>query len=646
VSEIWGTDVNADITRLESLVREASLEQGLTFCAEYIKAYPERGEGFFFAGLLNYRVDKLGQAMEMMAKAHELAPDVREFALVLASMHAKSNHLNDALYFAKVGAANEPNPLLDQVLPEELRDFIASTMTGDPQKHYVQAMISYNLRKFAEAVQECEQELKLNNRFAPAYELIGKALLKLGHIERALMAFRAVVDINEGRCEDGILTRLAECYLRLGQSDEARAALSTLFEKADISVKTLATVTRLRALAPEGEWGGDWSEVDAFCKQQSDRLLEGLEPFFPATDRADDRIRVGFLTDKAYQCLEGLALEVFAKRYDRALFDCFLYVQNVVQDPVTHGFYGHMKGVRNVFDVDDKTLSLIIQRDGIDVLIDMCGYGEDQRLNLIAHKPAHTHVSWLASPAVDEQPGIDCYWREIQAGNQVSYPLVTVPLALESLTGYGAVTSLPAREQGGVTFGARLDLTYITPEIVAVWGDLLSQIEGARLRLGLVEDISSSVINHLMQLLEPAGIFEKVILHTPENGVILRGAFFRDTDIFLGQPTADTLGDFVDALWCGVPCLSMPLSRQTFVTGRDIVSMVGATEWNAVDGKGFVAQGVALSSDLDQLEALRAGLRERVERSTLLNGEAFAGQVQGALVHIVNQSRANREAVR
>lgn len=646
MSETWGADVDADITRLESLVREASLEQGLTFCAEYIKAYPERGEGFFFAGLLNYRVDKLGQAMEMVAKAHELAPEVREFALVLASMHAKSHHLNDALYFAKVGAANEPNPFLDQLLPEELRDFIASTLGGNPQKHYVQAMISYNLRNYAEAVQECEQELKLNNRFAPAYELIGKALLKLGHIERALMAFRAVVDINEGACEDGILVRLTECYLRLGQPEDARASLTPLIKGADISVQTLAALTRLCALAPQGDGGGDWSDVNAFCKQQSARLLENLEPFFPATPQVDDRIRVGFLTDKAYHCLEGLALEVFAKRYDRALFDCYMYVQNVVQDPVTHGFEGYMKGVRNVFDVDDKTLSLIIQRDGIDVLVDMCGYGEDQRLNLIAHKPALTHISWLASPAVDEQPGIDGYWREIQASNQICYPMSSVPLALESLTGYGPVAPLPAREQGGVTFGARLDLAYITSEIVAVWGELLSQVDGARLRLGLVEDISPSVVNHLMQLLEPVGLLDRVILHTPENGEILRGAFFRDTDVFLGQPTADTLKDFVDALWCGVPCLSMPSSRQAFVTGRDIVRMVGATEWNADDGKGFVAQGVALSLELDQLAAIRAGLRERVEGSPLLNGEAFAGQVQGALVHTVNQSRANREAAR
>lgn len=642
MSETWGGDVDTDIARLDRLTREASAEQGLAFCADFIKNHPERGEGFFYAGLLNHHMGQLGQAMEMMSRAHELAPDVREFALALSSMHAKSNHLNDALYYAKVGAANESSVFLDAALTDELRDFIASTLSADPQKHYVQAMISYNLRDFSAVVRECEQELKLNNRFAPSYALIGKALLQLGHFERAVMAFRAVLDLDEGQSDDDILTGLAECYLRLGLPQDALAALAEILGRTNVTVETLGAVAKLLAYVPDGEW----ADVRAFCKTWNKRLLDGQERYFPVSSPPDERIRVGVLTDKAYQCLEGRALEVFAKRYDRALFDCFLYVQNVGHDAVTHGFSGTMTGMRNVYEIDDKTLALIVQRDEIDVLIDMCGYGQGQRLNIVAHRPARAHVSWMASPALDGQPGIDWYWRDVQDGSATGDPLKRVPLALEALPGFGPVTALPAHESGFVSFGARLDLSYITPEVAVMWGELLCKVDGARLRLGLVEDISQAMVDRLAALLEPKGVLDRVILHTPgEDEDNERGNFFKDVDIFLGQPTADAVEDFIDALWCGVPCLSIPSDRQVFVSGRDIVTLCGDARWNAADGDVFVSFGTELAANLDELAAHRAGLRERVQASSLMDGKAFADQVQGMLIGVAKWSREQGEDV-
>jgi len=644
VSDMWGGDVQQDVTRLDGLVRETSAEQGLVTCAEFIKVHPDRGEGFFYAGLINHGMSELGQAMEMMQRAHELDPDVREYALALASLYAKSNQLNDALYFAKIAAANEPDDFLDHMLPDDLRDFIASTLSADPQKHHVQAMIAFNLRNFTLAVHACEQELKLNPRFVPAYALIAKALVQLGHFERAAMAFLAVLELGREQpdvpVDDDVRTGLAECYLRLGQVQDARAVLDSVMARDRVDADTLAAVVRLLDLVCER----DWLDVRAACRAWSRQLWAGIDPYFPPKPRPDDRIRVGFLTDKAYRCLEGELLEGIAKRYDRNLFDCFLYIQNINPDALTHGFAGTMTGVRTVFEIDDKTLALIIQRDAIDVLVDMCGYGAGQRLNLVAHRPACSHVSWLAAPAWDDQPGIDWCWRDTADTRVNSAPAVRIPLAFEAMIGFGPLTALPARDHGTVTFGARLDLSYITVEIAGLWGRLLQAVPGARLRLGLVSVVSPAMVDRLAEVMAPFDVSERIVLDTPdEDEAPERGRFFKDVDIFLGQPTGDAVNDFVEALWCGVPCLSVPPDRPAFVTGRDVVRLCGQDDWNSSDGADLVKMGTALAADLAALGAVRADLREIVRCSALMDADGFTVQLQSLLVTTVQGTRDRGE---
>ena len=639
VGGIESTDFAVNVATLHDLIREASPSQALTICNEFIHGNPKSSEGYFFASLVCKRLGQMGLAIQMMTQAHDLEPAVREYALALSTLFANAGKLADALYFAKIGAANEPNEILDCVLPEDMRDFIAATLSAEPQKHFVQAMRAYNVRNFALAIQECEQELQSNQRFAPAYFLLGRSLLGKGHYERAVMALSAALQIGEDVKLDEVRICLAEAYLRLGGMVEARNILTPLLEAEECDVGTLAGVTSLLALVPRGAW----SQAADFCERWTKKHLEHKEPFFPPVPRQSERIRVGFLTDKAYDCLEGRILEVFAKRYDRRLFDCFLYHQNIHRDNLTHGFVGTMTVSRDVYEIDDKTFAYIIRNDDIDILVDMCGYGPGQRLSLIAHKPARAHVSWLVLPVVDKQPGIEWSFRDMPSDPDHSVPLVARPLALESLTGYAVVSQPPVLRNGAVTFGARLDLSYLTLEIAEIWGRLIVALPGTRLRFGLINEISQSQVDRLAELFSSLNALDRVTLHVPEGGVETLGSFFSDVDIFLGQPTGDTVKDFIDAMWCGVPCVSLPPDRKAFVTGRDIVSMCGMDKCNADDVDGFIAQATALALDVAGLAEMRRSLRDKVRGSGLLDGEGFARALQGALVSVANTLRAQEE---
>ena len=85
-----------------------------------------------------------------------------------------------------------------------------------------------------------------------------------------------------------------------------------------------------------------------------------------------------------------------------------------------------------------------------------------------------------------------------------------------------------------------------------------------------------------------------------------------------------------DALWMGVPVVS--LAGQTAVGrgGLSILSNVGLADLVAYDSEQYVRIAVELASDLPRLSELRATLRERMQGSPLMDAPRFARNVEAA----------------
>jgi predicted O-linked N-acetylglucosamine transferase (SPINDLY family) len=85
-----------------------------------------------------------------------------------------------------------------------------------------------------------------------------------------------------------------------------------------------------------------------------------------------------------------------------------------------------------------------------------------------------------------------------------------------------------------------------------------------------------------------------------------------------------------DALWMGVPVVS--LAGQTAVGrgGLSILSNLGLPELVAHDAEQYLRIAVELAQDLPRLSALRAALRDRMRSSSLMDAPRFAGNIDAA----------------
>ena len=87
----------------------------------------------------------------------------------------------------------------------------------------------------------------------------------------------------------------------------------------------------------------------------------------------------------------------------------------------------------------------------------------------------------------------------------------------------------------------------------------------------------------------------------------------------------------LDALWMGVPVVTLAGSTPVSRGGVSILSNIGMTQWIARSREEYVRIATDLASDRHELALHRRTLRERMIASPLMNEREFMGDLEGVL---------------
>ena len=86
----------------------------------------------------------------------------------------------------------------------------------------------------------------------------------------------------------------------------------------------------------------------------------------------------------------------------------------------------------------------------------------------------------------------------------------------------------------------------------------------------------------------------------------------------------------LDSYWMGVPVVTRVGQTVVGRAGLSQLSNLGLTELAAANDAKFVEIAARLAGDISRLSALRAGLRERMRRSPLMDAPRFAKSIESA----------------
>ena len=299
----------------------------------------------------------------------------------------------------------------------------------------------------------------------------------------------------------------------------------------------------------------------------------------------------------------------------------------------------------SIFGVSDTDVVNLIKNDKIDILVDLSGHTGKNRLLVFAQKPAPIQVTWLGYVNTTGLSAIDYRLTDIiadpigEADDLHSETLLRLPNGFQCYKGDQTVianVNLPQKSNGYITFGSFNNLSKVTPEVIQVWSKILHAIPNSQLIL------KGSQLKHdttqFIKLFNKEGISEDQIklygmLPNKDDHLKLYNAIDIGLDPFPFNGATTTC----EALWMGVPVITLLGDRHVARVGASILTNIGLTDFIAQDIDDYVELAIKMAANTDYLQETRQGLRERMESSPLCNGKSFACDIENAYQDMWNK---------
>jgi predicted O-linked N-acetylglucosamine transferase (SPINDLY family) len=305
------------------------------------------------------------------------------------------------------------------------------------------------------------------------------------------------------------------------------------------------------------------------------------------------------------------------------------------------GYFDHWI---DVFPMSDDAMAERIYDDQIDIMIDMAGHTKGNRVLVFAMRPAPIQVtSWIGYGHTTGLKEIDYIIADenfAPVGSEAYFSEQVWRLPAPSIV-YDPprdiapdVKDLPALRKGYVTFGSMARLARLNDPLFRVWKEILNRVPDSRLRLDQRPFAAESVRELFLERLEGLGI--------PRERVELTCSAphwtgYHDIDIGLDCWPHNAGTTTFESLWMGVPVLSKTDRPSVGCIGATILKPLGLEDWVVEDEIDYIEKAVAYAEDLDALAQLRAGLRQRVDESTLSAGEVLTLNLESTYQQMIEK---------
>ena len=351
------------------------------------------------------------------------------------------------------------------------------------------------------------------------------------------------------------------------------------------------------------------------------------------------RLRVGYVSADFRSHAVGFFFEPLLANHDRNVVEAVCYSGVARPDATTERLRSMASQWRDIGGLSTEQVASMIRADGIDILVDLAGHTSGTRLKVFAHKPAPVQVTYLGYPTTTGLPVMDYRFTDELAdpeGEDVYYTekLLRLPgafLCYRPLDNCPPVSPLPAMEKGYVTFGSFNNLSKISPSVISLWVKLLQEVPGSRLFVKNPSLTDTATRERYYGLLEKQGATrDRVELQGRTATQAEHLALYSRLDIALDTFPYNGTTTTCEAIWMGVPVITLAGQRHAGRVGVSILSNAGFGEWIARTPEQYITLAAGLAADVKKLAALRANLRQRMSDSPLCDGQVFARKVETA----------------
>ena len=620
-----------------------ALRKALALQPSFAEAHDNLGSALFGQGRLADAAAAYRKALAIEPDNVESLNNLGNALRGLGDLPAAVETFHKALALAPDFVAAHSNlggALNDQGRPDEAFDAYRAALALAPDDAAVHNNLGTTLiyqGKADEAEAAFRQALALAPDFADAHNNLGNALRDKSQWQDAVIAYRAAL---------ALAPDFAAAHNNLGGAlkDQGRLAEAIAAYRASIAHKPdFAAAHSNLVFSMNYDAAATQQTIFAESRAWHESHAAALGRRAPGHANARDperRLRVGYVSPDFREHSVAYFLEPLIAAHDRAAFEVFCYAQVARPDQRTERFRGLADTWRSTVGMTDADLATAVREDRIDILVDLAGHTGGNRLLAFARRPAPVQLSWLGYPNTTGTEAIDARLTDAIADPPGpsdalhSETLVRLPngfLCYAPTADAPAIGAPPARSTGHVTFGSFNALAKITPAVVAAWARILLGVPGSRLviKSGPLADAATRA--RYLEMLAAAGVDAgRVDLRAWIDARSGHLGAYANIDIGLDPFPYNGTTTTCEALWMGVPVVTLAGDRHAGRVGASLLTRIGLAELVADTTDGYVETAVHFAGDLDGLPARRLALRDRMMSSPLCDAAGFARDVEAA----------------
>jgi predicted O-linked N-acetylglucosamine transferase (SPINDLY family) len=611
-----------------------------------------RAEAHRQAGLNAQRARRWGAAAQEFERATDLAPDDWLMWVNLARSRMELGRHNDALAAAERSfALNHDNVvacriaaelLLQMARPDDALRTLQALPEQAPRDHdYYNALGNalFQTRALHGAVEAYFKALALKIDSAIVHYRLGLCFMDLRMDLEAGECFRTAISLGEPSVSALALSLLVHENRQACNWQEVEADTRALLAEVDRDDPETARLLLPFALIP----------IESTPQQQKrlgERRVDGLArhivPLPAPGPRRPGRIRVGYLSADFYQHATAVLMTELLERRDTTRFETFLYSHSRTDESdICRRVRAACEHFVDVNEIGNAAVARRIREDGIDILIDLKGHTRDSRMHLMAYRPAPVQACYLGYPATTGASFIDYF-----IGDRVVSPLAHAGHYTEHIAQLAGCyqPNDAARPLPPCPPRASLDLpedavvlccfnqTYkLSPHMLDLWSRILA--DAPRTVLWMLA-WNPHARENLLRELAARGVAAERVVFAPKLGLADHIARLRAADLFLDTWPCNAHTTASEALWAGVPVLTVPGPTFASRVAASLVTACGLDDLACQSEDDYVAFAIALANEPETLRGIKTHLDIHRRALPLFDAERLARDLDALLIRM------------
>lgn len=569
------------------------------------------------------------------------------------------------------------------------------------------AMLLEKMNRLDEALASFDQALKIDNELAPVHMNRGVVLQRLRHFGEAAKAFSRAIELDPSKAagfinlgnvlqdqrqyeaalesydralatgDDDVnaLYNRARALARLRRDDEALKDYDQAY-KLDPSYPGLEAVrhhTRMMLC----DWS-DYESLETFLQNVRDGkaktapfVLIGAsndpslqmdyvkkyarETFPPLTplsqkgkmsNRGDGKIRIGYLSCDLHQHATAYLAAGLFEQHDRTKFETYAFSfgpndKSDLRQRMERSFDEFI----DISRLSEEQAAALIHAHDIDILVDLKGFTQDNRVGILARRPAPIQVNYLGYPGTMGVDYIDYIIADrhlISEQDEKFYTekVICLPNSyqINDDKRFFPQQTLKRKDLGlpeeAFVFCSFNNTYKITPEIFDIWMRLLSRIEGSVFWLF---DGGGSTSENLRREAEKRSVDPARLIFAPRLPFEEHLARQACANLFLDSFPCNAHTTASDALWMGLPLVTCRGNTFASRVASSLLHALGVSELVATDLVSYEEKAFDLATDREKLAAIRTQIQQARTTAPLFDTEKTTRAIEAAYQEMIKR---------